>query len=385
MKEVRSRMAAGEKLPHCSRCFEDEALGRMSYRLRSNDLWLGDRSGAAALKQMIEQSADGVASLDPSYFDLRLGNICNLKCTICKPLYSSQIERDPAHAPWITDAPYTRLANRFGTADEWFDAEALPDEIMEMSGNLAMIQLAGGEPTINRTQIAFLKKLCAAGRAPVIDLTVVTNLIAVQPDVFATLAQFKSLFVIVSVDGYGETYEYVRYPGKWPALVRNIGRLRQLRPDIRIRIDAVLQAINALNVPDLFEWADSQEIPIELWFGRGLDQYNDFRILPHDIRKQFAARFEDYFVRKGNRDMASVRQNVETIIAEAAATDFSEQQRSERAINFMHFINDLDSSRKLSFRTIAPDIHDAMSSYLGGWHEETRHAVGPTKPETAVT
>jgi len=326
-----------------------------------------------------------VASLDPSYFDLRLGNVCNLKCTICKPLYSSQIERDPVHAPWNTDAPYVRLANRFGTTDEWFNAEGLPNEIMEMSGNLAMIQLAGGEPTINRTQIAFLKKLCVAGRAPAIDLTVVTNLIAVQPDVFATLAQFKSLFVIVSVDGCGETYEYVRYPGTWPALVRNIGRLRQLRPDIQIRIDAVLQAINALNIPDLFEWADSQDIPIELWFGRGLDQYNDFRILPQDIRMQFASRFENYFVRKGNRDMASVRQNVETIIAEATATDFSEQQRRERVISFMHFINDLDSSRKLSFRKIAPDIHDAMSAYLGSWHEEKRYAAGTTKPGPAIT
>ena len=384
MKDIRTRMAAGEKLPHCSRCFEDEALGRSSYRMRSNDLWLGNRPEAAALRHMIEQSADGVASLDPSYFDLRLGNICNLKCTACKPLYSSQIERDPAHAPWITDAPYTRLTKRFETAGEWYDAEDLPDEIMAMSDNLTMIQLAGGEPTINRTQIAFLKKLCAAGRAPAIDLTVVTNLIAIPPDVFATFAQFKSLFVIVSVDGCDETYEYVRYPGKWPSLVRNITRLRQLRPDIQIRIDAVLQAINALNIPDLFEWADTQEIPIELWFGRGLDQYNDFRILPPEMREEFAARFEDYFVRKGNRAIASVRQNVESIIAEAAVTDFTEQQRRERAINFMHFINDLDNSRRLSFRTIAPEIHRAMSSYLGRWHEETRYARQSAQPGTAV-
>jgi len=117
----------------------------------------------------------------------------------------------------------------------------------------------------------------------------------------------------------------------------------------------------------------------------GLDEYNDFRILPQDIRMQFASRFENYFVRKGNRDMASVRQNVETIIAEATATDFSEQQRRERAISFMQFINDLDSSRKLSFRKIAPDIHDAMSAYLGGWHEEKRYAAGTTKPGPAIT
>ena len=144
-----------------------------------NELWLKDRPERTAIERTIADSTDGSTSLNPTYFDLRLGNICNLKCTACKPLYSSQIERDAVHAPWITDAPYTRLANRFGDRGEWFDAEGLVDEMVGMSGNLAMVQLAGGEPTINKTQIAFLTKLCTEGRAAAIDLTVVTNLIAV--------------------------------------------------------------------------------------------------------------------------------------------------------------------------------------------------------------
>jgi hypothetical protein len=55
------------------------------------------------------------------YFDLRLGNICNLKCTACKPLYSSQIEHDPMHSKSIVDAPYVRLTKRFEDEGEWFE------------------------------------------------------------------------------------------------------------------------------------------------------------------------------------------------------------------------------------------------------------------------
>jgi MoaA/NifB/PqqE/SkfB family radical SAM enzyme len=373
MRDIRRRMADGEQLPHCKACFHDEAFGRKSYRKRSNDLWLGSRPEGAAICRMIDQSADGSTPLSPSYFDLRLGNVCNLKCTACKPLYSSQIERDPVHAPWIVDAPYTRLTNRFGTTGEWFDADGLVDEMAGMSSNLAMIQLAGGEPTINKSQIAFLKNLCTAGRAPDIDLIVVTNLIAVRQEIYDLFAQFKSLFVIVSADGCGSTYEYVRYPGKWAVLVKNVLRLREVRPDVRIRIDAVLQALNALNVVELFEWADEQDIPIELWVGRGLNHYNDFRILPLAVRNELATRFEGFLARKGNR-AAGVRENVASILSEMHATDISDEERRNRIVGFMQFVNDMDASRQLSFKSIAPEIFDAIVVYAGHWDERTKYA-----------
>src|SRR5262249_42800935 len=66
MKQIRQRMAAGEQLPHCKACFHDEAFGRSSYRMRSNELWLGGPEGAA-IERMIEHSIDGTASRNPSY------------------------------------------------------------------------------------------------------------------------------------------------------------------------------------------------------------------------------------------------------------------------------------------------------------------------------
>ena len=374
MKQVRQRMAAGERLPHCNACFDDEAFGRASYRMRSNQLWLGSRPERASIESMIEHSIDGTASSNPSYFDLRLGNICNLKCTACKPLYSSQIERDPVHAPWIVDAPYTRLANRFGTTGEWYDADDVVGEMLHVSDNLAVIQLAGGEPTINKTQISFLKELRAAGRASDIDLTVVTNLIAVRQDIYDLFAQFRSLFVIVSADGCDDMYEYVRYPGKWQTFADNLARLRKVRSDVRIRIDVVLQAVNALNIVELFDWADAQDVPVQLWVGRGLDHYNDFRILPISVQTTFRARFDEYFVRKANRELAQARENLGSILAEMDSTDFSDEERRWRIANFMQFVNDMDASRRLSFRSIAPEIHDAVAAYAGGWDMRTRYA-----------
>jgi hypothetical protein len=125
---------------------------------------------------------------------------------------------------------------------------------------------------------------------------------------------------------------------------------------------------------ELFDWADSENIPIHLSIGRGLDHYNDFRILPPAVREELRTRFESYFARKGNQGLDAVRQNIQSIFAEMDATDISDAQRRERILNFMHFVNDLDKSRQLSFKTTAPDLYDAVVSYYGHWSGETRYA-----------
>jgi sulfatase maturation enzyme AslB (radical SAM superfamily) len=297
-----------------------------------------------------------------------------LKCTACKPLYSSQIERDPVHSPWITDAPYHRLAHRFTTTGDWSEAEELVDEIVAMAHELSLIQLAGGEPTINRTQMSVLRRLAASGKAKDIDLEVVTNLSNLRDEIYDLFAAFRSLCIGLSIDGCGPTYEYVRYPGKWTALVRNVARLRERCPDVRISINVVLQAVNAVNVLELFGWADDNGIPINLSIGRGLDLYNDFRILPPSLRADIRKGFEAYFLRRSNQDVLDLQQSVQSVFDEMDTTDFAEADRRERIVNFMQFINDMDASRRLSFRQVAPAIQEALVAEIGHWVEETRYA-----------
>jgi MoaA/NifB/PqqE/SkfB family radical SAM enzyme len=372
MVDIRRRMLAGEELKHCDACFHNERYGRPSYRTYSNQRWLEGARGDE-VRTLMEQPPEAHAA-SPMYLDLRLGNLCNLKCTACKPLYSSQIERDTAHAPWTLNAPYTRHPSRFPESEEWSTAPELLDEVISVSDNVSLIQLAGGEPTVNRTQIGLLKHLVDSGRAENIDLELVTNLSNVRPDVFALLAKFRNLTVTLSVDGTGAVYEYVRFPGKWAMLTRNVARLRQTRADSRITLNAVLQAVNATNIVDLLDWADEEEIPVNLSIGRGLDDYNDFRILPAALRVRVRRQFDDYFVRKSNQERSALRAQVDSIFAEMDETDFSEEERGPKVANLMQFINDLDSTRKLSFQAVAPEIHQGLRDYHGQWDARTRYA-----------
>src|SRR5215469_14659884 len=58
MKDVRRRMSAGERLPHCAACFNNEHYGRVSYRMVSNDRWLNNHPRASDIRLAIEQSSD---------------------------------------------------------------------------------------------------------------------------------------------------------------------------------------------------------------------------------------------------------------------------------------------------------------------------------------
>lgn len=145
--------------------------------------------------------------------------------------------------------------------------------------------------------MGWLRRLCEQGRAADIDLGVYTNLSNVRPEVLALFVAFRSLTVNLSIDGYGPTYEYVRYPGKWASLTRNVARLREARPDVGLSINCVLQAINAFNLVDLFAWAQDEEISISVSIGRGLNHFNDFRILPPELRGEARAEIDEYLRR----------------------------------------------------------------------------------------
>jgi glutamate-1-semialdehyde 2,1-aminomutase len=101
MRGVRRDMASGRHVAACSHCYLKEKNGGASRRQDANYRWaehLGPLFDA-----LVEESRyrDYVVSELPLYYQLMPGNLCNLKCRMCFPHFSSQIERDPVHRQWV--------------------------------------------------------------------------------------------------------------------------------------------------------------------------------------------------------------------------------------------------------------------------------------------
>ena len=83
-KRIRKQFIDGERPETCQRCFREEDSGSStSPRIAANKHWMRDDI------QIAEE-----IPLDIRYVDIRLGNLCNLKCRMCNPWSSSMWVKD---------------------------------------------------------------------------------------------------------------------------------------------------------------------------------------------------------------------------------------------------------------------------------------------------
>jgi hypothetical protein len=98
LRSVRSRMIEGAEIEDCVKCYETEADGGTSLRQMMNS-HARDIFEVPEDDQIIEKAKaivcnHGGNAQPPSTLHLWLGNLCNLKCRMCSPMYSSQIASD---------------------------------------------------------------------------------------------------------------------------------------------------------------------------------------------------------------------------------------------------------------------------------------------------
>jgi radical SAM protein with 4Fe4S-binding SPASM domain len=90
-KNMRKNMLNGKGLPKsCYRCISKEKVELNSMRIGLNDTWLEET------RPLINKTKeDGtISDLQLKYWDFRFSNYCNLACTTCGPLFSTQWASD---------------------------------------------------------------------------------------------------------------------------------------------------------------------------------------------------------------------------------------------------------------------------------------------------
>lgn len=100
MRNVRRDMLAGKHVADCSACYVAEKSSGTSRRVESNVRWVKELG--PLFDQLLEDSRRDGYRVDglPLYYQLMPGNLCNLKCRMCFPVFSEGIARDPVHSKW---------------------------------------------------------------------------------------------------------------------------------------------------------------------------------------------------------------------------------------------------------------------------------------------
>ena len=236
MENLRKEFANGNKPDTCKKCWALESAGGYSKRMISNDKFAKYKD-----KKL-------------KFLDLKLGNICNLKCRICGVWSSSKWAQEEIDLG-------NKEAKTFLSAGQWpRQKHDLWTEVIELLPDVEYFEFTGGEPFLIKEHFNILEKSVELGHSKKQIVHYNTNG-TTYPDhaVKNIWPHFKLVEVAFSIDDIGERFEYQRYGAIWKEVNKNIHKINSLRSTnpIKTQICCTINIQNIWNMPEICEWIES--------------------------------------------------------------------------------------------------------------------------------
>ena len=193
--------------------------------------------------------------------DINLSNVCNLKCRMCGSWASnSWFVEDLMLAKINPD--FEKEGNPANQKIRQHELSDLQSLIPYLDG-LIRIDFKGGEPMMAKNHVEFLELLIENKLNDNVILQYTTNGTIVNPKILNTLAKFKKVRIMFSIEGTDGLYSYIR-GGKYTIeeLEEVISMYNQL-PNVEMGFNVTVQAYNLLNLDKLYfllkQWDDKYE------------------------------------------------------------------------------------------------------------------------------
>jgi len=247
MRGLRQQFLDGAQPQTCRKCWSEERTGRTSKRMHTLD----------RLKH-INIDSEFTADAKPLMFlDLKLGNICNLKCRICGSWSSSQFASE--------EIAHTRPEQRKTShAYQMLRAGAWPREnpqfwsqIDSVVDDIRYIEFTGGEPFMIAEHFAMLQGMVDRGIAHQVEIHYNTNGTQYPEQAEAIWKHFKTVEIAFSIDDVGERFEYQRSNAEWNLVCENLDRFRDLKEiysNIELQVCTTVNVFNVRYLGDVAAW-----------------------------------------------------------------------------------------------------------------------------------
>ena len=255
MVQLRDDLLNNVQNKMCTVCWNDEKV-----------------SGSSIRQRYIEKFKNITDAETPKikYLDLKLSNECNLKCRMCSYVSShligaemKQIEENNLYMPkhWER-SPNAELNMNSDSIQQVSEREL--HEILSLLPQIRVLKITGGEPTISKQFLDIIEVCNNNNYAENIQLSLTTNATKFTKTFLDKLRKFESVSLNISCDGFGNTYDYIRYPFNWNKFQERIQNLKDYRSSTKLGGDkkkfsfglAVLPvSLNIENLPSLHKWS----------------------------------------------------------------------------------------------------------------------------------
>ena len=346
MRELRKEFLQGQQPKTCGRCWKEERSGRTSKRMHTLD----------RLKHMLPDQPWTADARPLMFLDLKLGNICNLKCRICGSWSSSTFATeelanlDPNedrksnhHYQMLRQGAWPRENTHF-----WSEIDQVVDQIR-------YIEFTGGEPFMIQEHFDMLQGMVDRGIAHQVEIHYNTNGTQYPEQAEEIWQYFRHVEVAFSIDDVGARFEYQRSNAVWSQVCENIKRFRAMRErllNMTLQVCCTVNVFNVLYLEHVAKWIDQQDFDFVYWNMMHDAEYFSICSLPESSKTTIAAHLGSALVSSRTQREFD---NVVTFMRRGVSTDGS-RMRAE--------IARVDLRREQDLRKVAPELAEIID-YAG--------------------
>ena len=249
-KSIRLKMLANQPCVECEVCYRLEDDTGTSRRIRGNSKCQDKIPELIALT-----NPDGsLKKFNPISTDIRLNNICNLKCRTCDGLSSSQLAVEEKKL-------FNNVVN-FNKIPTTKNREHVLSLIIDYFQSVKRIYFAGGEPLIIKEHYDILDYLINNNKTnvPIYYTTNFTNLAFKDKNVLDYWKKFENITIGASLDGHGEILQYVRHGTKWQDIEKNLRDLKSQCSHVKFTVTSTVSILSAESIIELQQMWHNQGI-----------------------------------------------------------------------------------------------------------------------------
>ena len=352
--QARKDLLAGKKIKECQACWNDEQAGKVSMRINATENF--EKNDPQFIKDIKEFGKTEIKSID-----VKFGNKCNYACVMCAPSNSSLWGKEVEKNPMDKDLGHDGFDDHTSLIDF---PEHKYQELLDISKSIMRVKSTGGEPMLLDQFKDYIKLLVDKGYARNMTFTTVTNGTIDCTDLLPYMNQFKRFNLNWSVDGTGEVYNYVRWPGNFDRMRRIHERLateiiNKNYNRIHISMHPTIQIFNVHNIPEMIQYAKDLQVVRYVEFGHIFEKPSclNTSIIPDDML--------NVIMKQNNEKVSKIKQtkNFRYLYDDIVATISTDQELYNKKYNKHELFDKTKRMVKWFDQTRNLNVYDHISIY----------------------
>ncbi len=365
MQRIRRQVLNDERPKECEPCFSLEDQGVESLRIRH----ISGKIPEARINLYPNTVLKEVMPFEIPTMELKLNNLCNLKCRMCHPMDSTSWN------DWSEVKEFYKNENNIMYAiveehnlenkphlDKFQDNPQWWESLEKLLPYFRRVEFAGGEPLMDPQHYRILDMLSEYGHQ--IEIKYATNLSMLgkgSRNIYEYWPKFKSVAVNVSIDGIGDSYEYVRGNADWGTMIANIKEIQSISNISRIVGAVTVQVSNVLVLDKMIEYFLDD---LGIVFHTHRVEYPKLlsaQVLPRELVALAIERLEN--IKDKVKDFKMVKKHPQLLQYTLGQIQdninyLNARDQSDKWNDCVEFNHRLDKTRNQSFETVTPEFKE---------------------------